>query len=75
MEKLRSRLVLRGVTSTTAALTTALAASVVGTAPAELGARVLGHALAAGMAAPAGSGAWLSQLVPVTKIALATTAA
>src|SRR5258708_616542 len=55
VDKLRGRLALRGITSTVAALGTALAQQVVGTAPASLGAQVVGQALAGAGAAGVGA--------------------
>jgi hypothetical protein len=53
IDKLRTRLAARGITSTAAALSTVLAQNLVGTAPAALGARVVAHVF--GSALPAGT--------------------
>jgi len=71
-ERLRTRLALRGITSTAAALGTAFAQNVVGTAPATLGAQIVSHALAGGTAAGASGASWLASLTTTGKVALAT---
>jgi len=63
-DKLREKLALRGITSTVAALGTALAQQAVGTAPAALGSRIISHALAS-----AGTSS-LATLTTGTKLAL-----
>jgi len=67
-DKLRERLAMRGITSTAAALGTALAQEAVGTAPAALGARIISHALASAGASS------LATLTTGAKLAVAAAA-
>ena len=73
IDKLRSRLLGRGITSSAAAIGTALAQNLVGRAPSELGARVVSSALAAGTAASVNSAAWRSRVISTCRILLIAT--
>jgi RNA polymerase sigma factor (sigma-70 family) len=57
VDKLRTRLAVRGITSTAAALTTLLAKDLVGSAPAALGSRITARALADAVVASTATGA------------------
>jgi RNA polymerase sigma factor (sigma-70 family) len=70
VDKLRTRLVLRGITSTAVALTTVLAQNLVGSAPAALGSRITAQALAG--AAVAGTTGWTWLPSKAVNLAIAT---
>jgi len=69
MDKLRTRLATRGVTSSAAALSTVLAQNLVGIAPATLGFRITAHALSD--VSNAGTSTSSGSLPAVGKVALA----
>jgi RNA polymerase sigma factor (sigma-70 family) len=69
-DKLRTRLALRGITSTAAALSTVLAQNLVETAPAALGFRITAQALVGAAVGTSGGTSWLGSLPG--KLAVAT---
>lgn len=78
LEKLRSRLAQRGITSTSAALSLVLAQEAALAAPAGLSANIVGHALAGATAGGAVGGAGVTtgllQIMSTTKVAMSALA-
>lgn len=68
LDKLHAQLARRGVTSTTAALSVALASHPAVAVPAGLAASVTGAALSGGGATAAGVGGWISTTMSTTKL-------